>query len=376
MYDQSVALSIEPEIRRFLRRVRWGRFVGASAQALVVLAVAAAALLITLRLLGHAPTPSPWWALALVIPPVFGVLAVRRLGFSHRLGAAHLDRRLGMDGLLVTALERDAAAYAPEIRERLADVRTALPRLRLGRPAARLGLTALVIFVLLLLPPLAPAPAAAPPIVAESLETYEAKLDALEERGALKAERKESFEERIESLKSKVKEGEQVAWKDLDAIQEALAHEEALEGARLEHARQDLAAFARGDDEATARGRSAAAERMAALLADAKAAGLLDKLPPDMAAKLGQMASKNDAAGLAEAYDETALRQLAAALAQTADDKLGGLPQGALPQGGALPSLQELMQGTDMKGVFGEPCGLCKGSGKQKNGKGEEPCPG
>ncbi len=374
-----MARSIDQEIRRFQRRVGWARFVGGTCEALVVVSIGLATVLLALRLFGVVPEPSAWWAL-LALPAVgWGVLAARRLGFSRRLGAAHLDQRLGLDGLLLTALERDTRAYDARIRARLAEAQAAQPRLRLQAPLLRVGLAAVVVLVLLVLPDPAPDAAAANPIASETLEAYEEKLAALEKQEGLQEETREELAKRLDELQQDFKKDGQVGWKDLDAFEQAMQHEQSLQGARIEHARQDLAAFARGEDESLAAGARAAAERMAALLAGAQSAGLLDRLPEGMRAQLGTLASENDAAGLAKAFDATALRQLAAALAQCADDKLGELAEAGLaaPSSIPLPSLEELMQGVDMKDVFGKPCSLCKGTGKKGTGKkGASDCPG
>lgn len=372
-----MAAPIEREIRRFQRRVAWARFVGATCQAIVALTILLAATLLTLRLFGVSARPTAWW-FVLVLPALaWGVLASRRLGFSRRLGAVHLDQRLALAGLLVTALERDTGAYDERIRARLAEAAAAQPRLRLRAPLLRLGVAVAIVGVLLFLPDTPTSASASNPLAVEALEVYEEKLAALQKEDGLQERTREDLERRLDELKQDFHKDGQVGWKDLDAFEQSLQHEQALQAARIERARQDFAAFARGDDESLAAGPSAAAERLAALLAGAESAGLLERLPEGMRAELATLAEDASAAGRSEAFDATAMRRLAAALAQTADDKLGDLAAAGLAQAGSaeaagLASLDDLLQGVDMTAVFGEPCEQCKGAGKQ----GEEDCPG
>ncbi len=358
---------IENEIRRFLRRVRVARFLGALCEGLVFVALALAAVLLVLRTFDVALEPSPWWGLFALPALGWAVFTVRQLPFGRTASAAHLDRRLGLDGLLLTAIERDTAGYNGTLRARLQAARDALPRVRYRVLGARLGLAAAVVLVLLFLPAPEPRGAEANPLVADTLADYQEKLDALEEEEGLREEVHEELTERLDELKKKLDENGNVEWKDLDALEDALEHQQALEASRLARSREDLAAFARGEDESIEGGLEVAASRMAELLRDAEMAGLLDKLPEGLKQKLGAGAS--NAAGLdgLKGLDEQALKQLAAALAQSADDKLAGLSAEGLDALGELGTLDELIT-DEMLAQLGDPCGLCDG--------GEGDCPG
>ena len=364
-----MSVPIEREIRRFLGRVRAARFVGGLCEALLVLVLGLAAILLVLRLFGIAVTPSPWWALLGLPAIAWAALGVRRLNFGRRAGAVHLDRRLEMDGLLVTALERNTAAYEGRLQTKLREAREALPKMRARPLFARLGIAALVLVVVLLLPAPVSDARAANPIVAEMLEEYEEKLAALEENEGLREETREELERRLDNLESRFEQTGELAWKDLDALEQATEQEQAMHAARLAKAQQDLAAFARGDDEQSAAGGAAAAQRMAELLQDAKAAGLLDKLPAELRNKLGAGTENMDGAGLEGALDAESMKQLATALSQAAGDKLSGLEGTGLPEGLSPASLDELLAGTDVEALFGKPCKLC-------SGKGDKDCPG
>ncbi len=368
---ESVAAPVEREIRRFLAHVRAARFLGGLCEALLVVILGLATVLWALRLFGVSPEPSPWWALLALPAVAWAALCVRRLGFGRRAGALHLDRRLGLDGLLVTALERDTTAYDGRLRAKLQQAGAAQPHLHARPVLIRLGVAALMLLVVLLLPAPTTHARADNPIVAETLAEYEEKLAALEQNEGVQEEVREELTQRLEDLKDRFQKSGEMTWKDLDALQDTLEHEQALQAARLAKSQQDLAAFARGDDEQSAAGASAAAKRMADLLKDAQAAGLLDKLPEELRKQLGQ---GMDGAGLEGALDANAMKQLAAALAQAAGDKLSALEGTGLPEGIDPASLGELLAGTDVEALFGKPCKLCAGGklGKQ----GDKDCPG
>ena len=365
--EKQVAVPIEREIRRFLGRVRRARFLGGLCEALLVIGLGLAALLVALRLFGVAPQPSWWWCVLLLPAVLWAAWGVRRLRFGRRSGAVHLDRRLGLDGLLVTSLERSTAGYETRLRAKLDAVDAALPRMRVRPALARIGVVAAVLAIVFLLPAPVRDARAANPILAETLDEYEERLAALEETEGVREEMHEELTERLDDLKQRFAKTGDVAWKDLDAFEQAAEHERALHAARLAKSQQDLAAFARGDDEKAAASPSAAAKRMAELLQDAKAAGLTDKLPEALRKKLGA-GEDMSGADLEGAMDAETMKQLAAALAQSAGDKLSGLEGQGLPEGIDPASLEELLAGEDMDKLFGEPCGLCK--------NGDKDCPG
>jgi hypothetical protein len=371
-----VANNIDREIRRFGHRVRVGRFVGAFTQALAALTLCTATGLLVLHLLGHPWRPSPLWPqvawLALLLVPalLWGAVAARRIGFGRKQSAVHLDRRLGMDGLLITALEMDTAEYRDRLLTQLETAEAALPRIRARPLVLRLAVASIILTSVLLLPVPRLDATTPNPLGAEALEAFEAKLEALEEEGALDAEVREEIGERFQALKSGFERDGQVEWTDLDALERQMEHERTLEVARLAKAMQDLEAFARGEDAATQAGAAAAAERMSTLLNQASDAGLLDKLPPGLLQRLGAFepsagegkGAEGTGQGIdASGLDADTLKQLAAALAESAGDELEALEAGELLDDLELADLSEFLKG--------EACRLCEG-------KPSDDCPG
>lgn len=366
---------MEREIRRFLGRVRGARFLGGFCEALLVLVLGSAALLVSLRLCEVVVTPSPWWALLILPALVWAWLGVRRLDFGRGAGAAHLDRRLGLDGLLVTSLERDASAYQGLLRRKLHEARAVLPRLRTRPLFARLG-AALAVLVIVLLLPAPREPLGRSSVVADVLEDYREKLAELAEKGGIREEVREELAQRLEAMEQRLQKSGDVAWKDLDTYEQAAEQERALHAARLAKSQQELASFARGEDAFANDGPAAASQRMNQLLQDADAAGLLDQLPPALRERLSsaQVGDGSDGAqGAASTLGAETMKQLAAALAQSAGDKLGTLGAGSPIDAAEAMSLDELLAGTDVDALFGKPCTLCTG----KDGKPGDPgCPG
>jgi hypothetical protein len=366
-----VAGDFERDIRRFLARVRLARWLGGLCEGLAGTALALAAVLLALRALGVVVAPAAWWALLLVPAVVWACVRVGRLGFDARAGAAHLDRRLGLDGLLLTALERDPGAHADRLREKLREADAALPHVRPRPLLLRLGLAAGVVAALVLWPAPKEVARAQTGLVTETLDTFSAKLDSLRQDGGLRESTRETLEHRLEELRRKAGGSEPLAWKDLDALGARIEQEQSLQTARLARARQDLGAFARGDDESAEAGASAAAQRLGKLLADAQHAGLLDRLPEDLRERLqGALGPDGEAGALQETFDDAGMKQLAAALSEAAADKLQGLSKSGLAEGLDDLTLSEALQGVDLEKVYGKPCRLCKG--KEDN----QDCPG
>ena len=364
-----MARDIEREIRRFARRVRLGRFLGASAQALAALAVAAAAALVVLRLIGGAWLPEPaWFALLLVPAFLWGLRAAMHTGFGRSLSAAHLDRRLGMEGLLISALERDPEGYRGRIFERLGAAHAALPHVRPRPLLTRVLVAAAVVGLLFVLPAPEIERARASPLAAEALEEFEARL---EEREDLDEEVRQEISKRISEMQDRLGSEGDVSWTDLDKLERKLENERALQVARLAKAMQDLEAFARGEDPEAQGGEAAARERMQQLLEAAGQAGLLDELPASLRERLGLGEDRQGDGGAGDGtpgseLDEEALKQLAAALADSAGEALEGLDAGELLEDFELGDL-ELAELAEL--VEGEPCKLCEGEH-------DEDCPG
>lgn len=375
-----MATDIEREIRRFGRRVRLGRFLGGAAQALTASALVLASALLVLRLLGGpllfsgpeallAPAHALLvGGLVLLVPALFwGLRAAARTGFSRRTSAAHLDRRLGLDGLLITSLERDTERYRGALFARLDEARAALPRIQPRPLVLRVGVGLLVLLGVLLLPAPPRGADAANPLGAEALAEFEARLEALDEEEALDADVREELSERLQAMKDGFERDGEMNWTDLDALERRMQNEESLQRARLAQSLQDLEAFARGEDAKMQAGEMTAGERMNQLLRAAAQAGLLDKLPAGLRERLAGAGAQGAGSGLdasaldASGLDEETLKQLAAALAQSAGDSLEGLEAGDLLEGVDLAELSEILDG--------EACKLCQGEP-------EEGCPG
>lgn len=365
---------VEREIRRFLARVRGARFVGALCEALLVAVLGLATVLLCLRLCGVSVSAAPWWGLLAVPVLAWAWLGVRRLDFGHKAGAAHLDRRLGLDGLLVTALECDTAAYQGRLQSKLREAKQVLPRLSLRPLFARLGVALLVLAVVLLLP--APTTSARTnSMAADVLHEYEEKLAELAENGGVTEEVREELAQRLNALEKNFEKSGDVSWKDLDAFAQAAEHERALHAARLSKSQQDLAAFARGDDPSTSGGPDAESRRMSQLIEEAQAAGLLDQLPDALKDRLAdaQGADGTDGAQSGASLDAETLKQMAAALAQAAGDRLSALQGAGLAPGTEALSLDALLEGTDVEALFGKPCTMCAATHGEA---GEKDCPG
>ena len=164
----------EAAIASFRRRLTALGFVMGALRATLVIAVLAAAALVGARLFdGY--LPMNWWWAALVVPVVaFGWYRASRERPDLPTAAAHLDRRLELGGLLLSAhqvaggvgagaerAELDPA-WRAHLQHAMAGLPAALPRLRWGRLLPGPVLAAAVFTLTAMLPPPALAPAATP----------------------------------------------------------------------------------------------------------------------------------------------------------------------------------------------------------------------
>src|SRR5262245_14134920 len=148
-------------IRRSARRPR-ALLLGGFVDGLAVVAIVGVATLLVLRLFGVAPFDtairggealSPWWIALIAAPVAAALLRVRRGEPSLRDIAVHLDRRLGLDGLLLSGTEQDASAWTSRLTSGVADVGPALPQPRWRRLLARAALPLAALAAVLALPP-------------------------------------------------------------------------------------------------------------------------------------------------------------------------------------------------------------------------------
>lgn len=161
------------------RRIRIARASDAAARGAFYASLAVCGALAVAKIAGWI-LPVPALVVALVAPPL--VLAVREAirRFSILDCAVHLDRMLGLEERLSTAVELSGSmggALAADARQALA--RATLPRHRLPREARLLGGSGLLLVALLLVPAPNVSGAAADPGTQDVIEQEIARLGAL-----------------------------------------------------------------------------------------------------------------------------------------------------------------------------------------------------
>lgn len=327
-------------------------------------AIAFAVVLLVLRVLGLAVPFASWWAWPILVPAM-GLAGVRVRGtrLGGRISAQHLDRRLGLDGLLLTAREADAGAWRERLTVALREAAAAFPRPHVRRMLGRLAASVLVLAIVAVLPAPEVHARSYDPLGVEVLDDLEERLDALAEAEVVEPREAEEMRRRIDEARDAARRDGVTSWADVDALEDRLEHQRDLKAGRLAKAAEDLAALAdaasRGEHDA-----AAAAETLEA----ARQAGLLDGLSPELRERLGlgDPGGKIDPSALAS--DPDALRQLAAALAEAAGDELGELADADLLEGIDLDALDERLDALLGELEEGEPCELCDGT--------DEDCPG
>ena len=268
------------------RRVALAVFLGGFAEALGALALGGAAAVLVARLFGGTLGPSPLWLALLAPATAFGLFRVRRRGLDPASAAHHLDRRLGLATLLSTSVEVDASAWSERLAAGVAGADEARPRLRIGRVALRALVPVTALVATWLLPPPDVAPVLVPnPLFREALARFERKLDLLEREAVLEPEPVRETRERIEALERKAESGEQAPWSDLDALAERLARATDEKTDALDRLQSELSELAHG--EAGADASKTDAERLADLANEAQAAGLVPRIDPELAKRLG-----------------------------------------------------------------------------------------
>ena len=363
-------------LRRWRRRIGGALFLGGCVDAFAVLAVGGAATLLGLRLFGVAVDPHPSWLAALVLPLAYGGLRARRGLPTPAEAALQIDRRLSLEGHLLTGTEVDASAWRARWAPRLAEVGAALPRVRGTRLLLRALPAAALLATVLLLPPPALARArgvVANPAVKDALERFEAKLEKLVEEKVLRPEVRESLEKRLEALKERVERSDPVPWSDVDTLHESLDREQGRTAASLEKTRAAAASLAakdgQGDDGRPDR------EQAAQMLEAAHDARLTETLSPELR-KAAEAATGADGAVDAGLLPDDAktLDALAEALGATAGERLGELAESGVISPGELAELEKLLAGDSQGNPFSEAeraCPLCKGAPQKKDA-----CPG
>jgi hypothetical protein len=192
-------------------------------------------------------------------------------------------------------------------------------------------------------------------------------LELMLEAGVVDETRGEELSTRLQDLQRRIQEGEVTELSDVDALEELLAHELAEQNARLTQALAQLSAFALGQAPGTSPGEEATA--FAEMLENARTAGLLVDLPPELAALLGQFTGTGgevDPAALPTSLED--LQRLAQALAQSAEDQLGGMALQGLVEPGELADLRSVLAQYDMPGQGAGP-GALPGRGGVSRGR-------
>lgn len=309
--------SPEIAVTTFARRAASGAFAAALLRGLGLAAGAATAAMLGARLFGVHLAPHVGWTAAVVPVVWYASWRTRRERPGPAAAAAHLDRRLGLDGLLLCAHEGLAldAAQQRRLGERLAALPTALPRIRwralLPWPAAAV---LFAVVVALLPPPPVPAPPLPVAAATTELERLGERLRDLQERGELPEDAERDLAQRLEELQRRLAEGDVPEWRELDDVDRRLERERLLQAAAADAPGDAVPA---GDREASADALSAA--QVAAAAEALAAAGQLAALPADMQALLD--AARREGTRISPEslpQDAAALRALAEAMAQAA----------------------------------------------------------
>jgi len=263
-----------------LHRVRLATFCVAWADAAAVLALALASTLVTLRFFGAGPEPAPSWLCLLAIPLVWAAWQTARVGLSRLQAATWLDRKLGLEGLLVMAAETPSEAWQSELQSRLADGTPVLPRYDLRQIFQRILPAAVVLTVALLLPPAALTPRVANPLIGHTLLELHDKIAELEEKKLVNQEQQNELEKRLEQLEKANRNGEPLDWADVDSLEQGV--ERALAQSH------DAASKLERALERAAKGNPAALDEklkqeLEKALQAAKEQGLLETIDPDLA---------------------------------------------------------------------------------------------
>jgi hypothetical protein len=243
--------SLPRALRAFRRRVVLGTGLAGACAAAFRLGLVVAVGLLVWRWSGGAPVPFVLWAAPLaVLALACGAFAARRARWLDAHSAAHLDRRLSAEGLLLAAAEGVAIddVHAASLAARLAGARAALPVLHSGPVALR---AALAIGCLALVAAWSPVPTNhASTAAAARLEALADVLAGLDVPALVR----QQLAERHEELRQRAADGDEDLWRAVDAFDAAMRRE------------QQLARLAQAADPSRAAGGSAEAARRNAQL--------------------------------------------------------------------------------------------------------------
>jgi hypothetical protein len=344
--------NIQREIARFAGRVRRGQFLGAMIEGAFVWVLVVVGVLISARVIGVWIEPGPWLIPVLALPPpLWGWWRLHRSGFGRESSAQHLDRRLGLDGLLLTSLERDTDAWRQRLLDRLSQSDEVFPRLRGVRLLGRLVPAILAAAIVFLLPSPETHDIRADPLAAAAIEDFQKRLDSMLEEGVLREETREELQDRLDGVRDRLGREGEFSWSDLDTLEDSASHERDLRAAQLARLREALEAVAaKSLDE---QNQAEAAAEMEELIQEAMEAGLLENLPAELLEKLGEGGDLSELAS-----DCAGLGELAEALAQAARVELGELAEAGLLEGMTTSDLEALLGDLVEADLTGEPVGL------------------
>ena len=292
---------------------------------------------------------------------VWGAIRARARAMDPIAAAAHLDRRLGLDGLLLCAGEQQQldGRFRARLEHKLAGLPAVMPQLRWGRllplPLLALGLAALTA---LLPPPPEPVRPRQLPAFAAEVGRLDAELRDLFDRGNVPEEIEQELERKLDDLRSQVEAGQMPEWRDFDELDQRITREQLMQLANEGNGRA-----AGADDGGAAAGRSL--ESLAALAGQLARLGLLDELSPQLKAALQSVRQADGSFALDQLSFDAAEVQ---ALAEAFGDALGDFDLAQLGlDGEALEDLRQLIEGLGAGvpggGQIGGRGGLDRGPG-------------
>ncbi len=220
-----------PAVAAFVRRTAVGGFVQGASAATFGLAMLAAVAVLAIRLCGGTVVPALWWAV-LAVPIVgAGVWRALRVRVSPAVAACHLDRRLQLDGLLVSAwegIELDAG-WQRLLSERLAGARAALPTVQWGSLVPRAATASAVAALLVLWPVNGRAlPTVVPGAFAAAVATQQQRLQDVFSMGLVPTAMLAELAAKLAALAMSALPDDPSAWRELDSFVEQLGREQLL----------------------------------------------------------------------------------------------------------------------------------------------------
>src|SRR5262245_48275750 len=208
-------------VAAFSRRVAATSFLAGAMQAVLVVSLSVALLELALRCLGTFLPPQPIWGVLLVPVLAAGLWRQRRDRLETTVIAGHVDRRLGLQGLLLCASEGQALepAWSAHVQRRLQTLPAVLPRPQ-WKKLLMLPMLALSLATGVALLPAPPGRAEPLQLQARTagLDKIADKLRDLFARVDLPVETRREIEQKVQELRQKVDAGEAPEWRDLDQL--------------------------------------------------------------------------------------------------------------------------------------------------------------